>query len=82
MATAENPFPDKKSQRLKQSYVSGIYNTVAASAQPQIPLYFDETIAASNQKVNFEEMVFDHESSLRSGKSGSSSTTFRDTQVD
>ncbi len=79
MATAENPFPDKKSQRSKQSYVSGIYNTVAATITQQIPLYFDETIAASNFKANFEDMVFDQESSLRSG---SSSTTCRDTQVD
>jgi len=59
MATAENPFPDKKNQRLKQSYVTGIYNTVASSAPAQIPLYFEETITASNTKVNFEEMVFD-----------------------
>ena len=30
MATAENPFPDKKKSK-NASYVSGIYNTVGAT---------------------------------------------------
>ena len=61
MATAENPFPEKKSSK-KQSYVAGIYNTVGGSAAPtQTPLYYDDTIRASLQIVQSEgEMSFDN----------------------
>jgi len=60
MATPDNPFPDKKSHRSKQSYVTGIYNTVGGASTPnQTPLYYDETINASLHKANGEEMSFE-----------------------
>jgi hypothetical protein len=86
MATPENPFPDQTKQK-KSSYVSSLYS---GQSQPQTPLYFSETITASIAKATGDDqMSFDsHEeekSSVQSssfGVSVSSSTTFRDTQID
>lgn len=88
MATPENPFPDQSKQK-KSSYVSSLYS---GQTQPQTPLYFSETITASIAKATGDDqMSFDngalHEeekSSVQSsyGVSVSSSTTFRDTQID
>ena len=90
MATSDNPFPDKKKQK-SQSYVSGIYNTVASSSTPnQQPLYYDDTISASMVRTG-DDMAFESQdgksesedrSSHRSGLTGSSTSTFRDTQID
>jgi len=84
MATPENPFPDKKKQK-SQSYVSGIYKTVAATSTPvQTPLYYDDTLVVALNRTGddlaFESQDGDSESQ-RSGLTGSSTTTFRDTQI-
>lgn len=85
MATSENPFPEKLKQN-KQSYVSGIKKSVVGSSHSnQPPLYYDDTINASLVRSTEQDMLFDssHElSSARSGLTGSSSQTFRDTQID
>lgn len=85
MATPENPFPDKKKQK-SHSYVSGIYNTVASSSTPaQTPLYYDDTLTAALHRTG-DDMAFESQDgasdSHKSGLTVSSTTTFRDTQID
>jgi hypothetical protein len=82
MATAENPFP--QTQKKKKGMIYG------SSEPKETPLYYEDTVKAFQAQLG-DEMAFAHESngsdqeqssrnsSRRSGLTGASTSTFRDT---